>query len=62
MAGTMGGGGLGKVAIQYGYQRFNPVLMTITVLVLIVLVQAVQGIGHWLFKKVYHTRGKGLIK
>lgn len=62
MAGTMGGGGLGKVAIQYGYQRFNPVLMTITVLVLIVLVQTVQGIGHWLFKRVYHIRGKGLTK
>lgn len=62
MAGTMGGGGLGKVAIQYGYQRFNPILMTITVLVLIVLVQAIQGLGHWLFKKVYRIRGKGLAK
>lgn len=62
MAGTMGGGGLGKVAIQYGYQRFNPVLMAITVLVLIILVQVVQGTGHWLFKKVYHRRGKGLAK
>lgn len=62
MAGTMGGGGLGKVAIQYGYQRFNPVLMAITVLVLIVLVQAVQVIGHRLFKKIYQIRGKGLTK
>ena len=45
MAGTMGGGGLGKVAIQYGYQRFNPFLMSLTVIVLIILVQTVQIIG-----------------
>jgi D-methionine transport system permease protein len=62
MAGTMGGGGLGKVAIQYGYQRFNPILMTITVLVLVILVQAIQSSGHWLFKKIYKIRGKGLTK
>lgn len=60
MAGTMGGGGLGKVAIQYGYQRFNPVLMTITVVVLIILVQFVQSAGHALFKKINKNRGKGL--
>lgn len=62
MAGTMGGGGLGKVAIQYGYQRFNPILMTITVLVLIVLVQLIQVAGHWIFKSIYRKRGKGLAK
>ena len=46
MAGTMGGGGLGKIAIQYGYQRFNILLMVITVIILIILVQLVQVIGH----------------
>ncbi len=59
MAGTMGGGGLGKVAIQYGYQRFNPILMLITVLVLIIVVQCIQGAGHWLFKKINRKRRKG---
>jgi len=59
MAGTMGGGGLGKVAIQYGYQRFNPILMLITVIVLIVLVQVIQGTGHWLFKKIIQKRRRG---
>lgn len=59
MAGTMGGGGLGKVAIQYGYQRFNPLLMAITVLVLIVLVQLVQWAGYHLSKQINQKRGKG---
>lgn len=45
MAGTVGGGGLGDFAIRYGYQRFEPLVMFITVLVLIVLVQAIQMLG-----------------
>jgi D-methionine transport system permease protein len=45
MAGTVGGGGLGDFAIRYGYQRFEPLVMIITVLVLIVLVQAIQMLG-----------------
>ena len=59
MAGTMGGGGLGKIAIQYGYQRFNIPLILITVVILIILVQFVQVLGHSLAKKVNHKRGKG---
>jgi len=47
MAGTMGGGGLGKVAIQYGYQRWNPYLMLATVIILIILVQLIQRIGSY---------------
>jgi D-methionine transport system permease protein len=46
MAGMMGGGGLGKVAIQYGYQRYNGFLMFVTVVVLIILVQLVQWAGN----------------
>ena len=42
MAGTVGGGGLGDLAIRYGYQRFNMGIMLITVLILILIVQAVQ--------------------
>ncbi len=62
MAGTMGGGGLGKIAIQYGYQRFNVFLMVVTVILLILLVQAIQGIGHSIAKRLNLKRGKGLIR
>ncbi|MCE2983006.1 MAG: ABC transporter permease [Parachlamydia sp.] len=57
MAGAMGGGGLGKIAIQYGYQRFNVFLMVITVIVLIILVQCVQAFGNYLVKKIHQKRG-----
>ena len=52
MAGTVGGGGLGDLAIQYGYQRFNVTVMLITVLVLIVFVQVLQSLGDWLVNRV----------
>jgi len=52
MAGAIGGGGLGDLAIRYGYQRFRPKVMLATVLVLIVLVQAVQFLGNTLAKKL----------
>ena len=45
MAGTIGGGGLGDLAIRYGYQRFETTLMVITVIVLIAIVQLVQTMG-----------------
>lgn len=45
MAGAVGGGGLGDLAIRYGYQRFRPDIMISTVLVLVVLVQGLQWIG-----------------
>jgi len=46
MAGAIGGGGLGDLAIRYGYQRFDVKVMVITVLVLIVLVQIIQNLGN----------------
>lgn len=46
MAGAIGGGGLGDLAIRYGYQRFRPDVMIATVLILIVLVQLVQYAGN----------------
>ena len=52
MAGAIGGGGLGDLAIRYGYQRFRPEVMLATVVVLIVLVQAVQFAGNTLAKKL----------
>ncbi|MBR0308790.1 MAG: ABC transporter permease [Mogibacterium sp.] len=45
MAGTVGGGGLGDVAIRYGLYRFQPTIMWITIVVLVVLVQIMQEIG-----------------
>lgn len=46
MAGTIGGGGVGNLALTYGYQRFNDVLMLVTVVVLVIFVQCIQGIGN----------------
>jgi len=45
MAGTVGGGGLGDLAIRYGYQRFNVMIMVITVMILIAIVQLLQMVG-----------------
>jgi len=45
MAGSIGGGGLGDIAIRYGLYRFQPAIMWITVIVLVVLVQVMQEIG-----------------
>lgn len=52
MAGTLGGGGLGDLAIRYGYQRFQPDVMIATVIVLIVMVQAMQSLGDHISKKL----------
>lgn len=52
MAGAVGGGGLGDLAIRYGYQRFNSEVMLATVIVLIVLVQVIQFLGNMLAKKL----------
>lgn len=52
MAGTIGGGGIGDLAIRYGYQRFRPDIMLITVIILIVLVQIVQFAGNYTAKKL----------
>jgi D-methionine transport system permease protein len=45
MSGAIGGGGLGDLAIRYGYQRFQPDVMVITVMLLLILVQILQLIG-----------------
>ena len=52
MAGAIGGGGLGDLAIRYGYQRLRPDVMLATVVVLIVLVQLVQFAGNRLAKSL----------
>jgi D-methionine transport system permease protein len=50
MAGAVGGGGLGDLAIAYGYQRFETDIMIVTVLLLVVFVQLVQSFGNKLSK------------
>ena len=45
MAGSIGGGGLGDIAIRYGLYRFQPTIMWITVVVLVILVQILQEVG-----------------
>lgn len=52
MAGAVGGGGLGDLAIRYGYQRFEVSVMVWTVVVLIVMVQLMQWLGDWLGNKI----------
>lgn len=52
MAGTIGGGGLGDIAIKYGYQRFKTDIMMYTVIILIILVQVFQSLGNLLYKKL----------
>ena len=54
MAGTIGGGGLGDIAIRYGYQRFQVEIMIATVIILILMVQLTQVLGDYLTKKVDH--------
>ncbi|SFU83274.1 methionine ABC transporter permease [Alicyclobacillus macrosporangiidus] len=47
MAGVIGGGGLGDLAVRYGYDRFQTDVMLVTIVVMMVLVQVMQGIGDW---------------
>ncbi|KMT22410.1 methionine ABC transporter permease [Clostridium cylindrosporum] len=52
MAGTVGAGGVGDIAISYGYERFDTLVMVITVLILIAVVQLVQNIGNYVSRKL----------
>jgi D-methionine transport system permease protein len=54
MSGVIGGGGLGDLAIRYGYQRFNTSVMLITVAILVVMVQIIQVLGDRLVARVSH--------
>lgn len=51
MAGVVGGGGLGNLAYMYGYMRFQTNVMIISVILLIIIVQAIQSLGDLLYKK-----------
>ncbi|WP_223066562.1 methionine ABC transporter permease [Paenibacillus caui] len=52
MAGIVGGGGIGDLAIRFGYYRYDNQVMYTTVIILIVLVQLIQFIGDWTSRKV----------
>jgi D-methionine transport system permease protein len=56
MAGVVGGGGIGFLAINYGYYRYETGVMFITVIVLILLVQATQWGGDWAAKRFEHRK------
>ncbi len=56
MAGAIGGGGLGDLAIRYGYQRFRSEIMAIAVVVILLMVELVQMLGTALSHKVAATR------
>lgn len=54
MAGVVGAGGLGDLAIRYGYQRFQADVMLVTVALLVILVQIIQWSGDWLSRRIDH--------
>lgn len=56
MAGTIGGGGLGDLAIRYGYQRFRPDVMAVSVVVIIVMVEVIQFIGTRIANRMLANR------
>lgn len=56
MAGVVGGGGLGDIAIRYGYYRYQTGIMIVTIVVLVLLVQILQGLGMMLSKKLDKRR------
>ena len=53
MAGTVGGGGLGDIAIRYGYYRYQVDIMIVTVIILVLLVQLFQSIGMLISRKMH---------
>ena len=56
MAGSVGGGGLGDIAIRYGYYRYESQIMIVTVILLVVLVQVIQSIGKNIASKLDKRR------
>lgn len=57
MAGAIGGGGLGDLAIRYGFHRFQTDVMIAAVVVIVILVQGVQALGQFTSKKILNVRG-----
>jgi len=55
MAGAIGAGGVGNLALTYGYERLNMPLMAVTVIILIILVQIIQSLGNYLSQRFRHV-------
>ena len=51
MAGIVGGGGVGDLAIRFGYYRYDNVVMIVTIVVLVIIVQSIQGLGNVLARR-----------
>ncbi|WFR59810.1 ABC transporter permease [Anaerocolumna sp. AGMB13025] len=58
MAGIVGGRGLGDIAMRFGYYRYQVDIMIVTIVLLVIFVQAIQSIGHIVSKRI-DKRGKG---
>ena len=58
MAGVVGGGGLGDIAIRYGYYRYDTGIMLVTLAFIIAIVQIMQGVGSFAAKKLDHRNQK----
>ena len=56
MSGTVGGGGLGDIAVRYGYYRWETGTMIITVLLLIIIFQIIQNLGNFISGKIDHRK------
>lgn len=56
MSGTVGGGGLGDIAVRYGYYRWQTEIMLVTVLLLIVIFQVIQNLGTLLANRFDHRK------
>ena len=56
LAGMFGAGGIGDIAVRYGYQRFQHDRLFACVYILIILVQLIQGIGNLVSKQILKTR------
>jgi D-methionine transport system permease protein len=59
MAGLTGGGGLGQLAYNYGFQRFDTLVMVVTIVLMVILVQAIQWIGDGISRRVDHRSAGG---
>ena len=56
MSGTVGGGGLGDIAVRYGYYRWQTDIMIVTVVLLIVIFQIIQNVGTRIARKLDHRK------
>ena len=54
MVGTIGAGGIGDLAIQYGYNRYETMVLVVVIIILVIIVQIIQWLGDWIAR--YFTK------